>query len=43
LNETLSKVRVQEPGPEVERIGQAIRRKEGDIEAINRELVLAGR
>lgn len=43
LNENLSKARAQEIGPEVERIGQAIRRKEADIEALNRELVQAGR
>ena len=43
LIDALSKARVQDGGTEVERIGQAIRRKEADIEALSRELVLAGR
>jgi hypothetical protein len=44
LGETLSKARAQpEAAAEVERLSQAIRRTESDIESIGRELALAGR
>jgi hypothetical protein len=44
LGETLTKARAQpESAAEVERLSQVIRRTEGDIESIGRELALAGR
>jgi bacterioferritin (cytochrome b1) len=43
LTQTLSKARSQDAGPDVERLSQAVRRAESDIESISRELALASR